>query len=287
MLATPAVHAQTHDPPQPADVTRRLLDDARDGDLDGFDLPTAALVASGVEDECELAGWLGDYGQKRAEVLHEALATSSGHPLTALHRAMHERLLTGRYRSTASDLRLLLTRGDYNCLSAAVVFADLCRAAGIELEFWLQPGHIYVCQQAGQRIEPGSRRWQASRADMGGLTAGLSLDELDARVRRLSPTELVAKFYYNRGLVRLAEHDYPAGLALLQISQVLDPADRDARQNLVAGLNNWAALCCRQRQYEEAARLIEQGLLVEPRYEPLRMNRRLIEQLLAERVHAE
>jgi len=288
LVLAAAADAQGREGPPVADVTRRLLDDAPDGRLDAFDLPTAALVASGVEDECELAGWLSDYYEKRAEALEHARSTLPDARLLAIHRAMHERLLIGRYRSTASDLRLLLGQGDYNCLSAAVVFADLCREAGIELEFCLQPGHLYVRtpagggQHAGQRIEPASPRWQPSLGQHGGLERGPSSVELDGVARRLSTGELLAKLYYNRGLVRLAEHDYPAGLALLRISQVLDPADRDARQNLVAGLNNWAARCCRQRQYQEAARLIQQGLLVEPGYLPLRANERLIERLLGE-----
>jgi hypothetical protein len=98
---------------------------------------------------------------------------------------------------------------------------------------------------------------------------------------------MLAKFYYNRGLVQLAGHDYPTGLALLEISRLLDPADPDTRQNLVAGLNNWAVQCCRQRQYEQAVRLVRQGLLVEPGYPPLRANERLIDRLLGERIQPE
>jgi tetratricopeptide (TPR) repeat protein len=169
-------------------------------------------------------------------------------------------------------------QGDYNCLSAAVVYADLCREVGIELEFCLQPGHIYVRsapggeRQAAPRIEAASKRWQARLAEEGDPSAA----------RRLSAAELLAKFYYNRGLVRLAAHDYPAGLALLEISQAFDPVDSDARHNLVAGLNNWAVQCCGQRQYEEAARLIKQGLLIEPSYPPLQINERMIGRVLGE-----
>ena len=52
LLAAPAVGG---------DLTQRLLDDARDGRLDDFDFVTAALIAGGISNECELETWLDRY----------------------------------------------------------------------------------------------------------------------------------------------------------------------------------------------------------------------------------
>ena len=51
------------------DLSDRLAADARDGRLDDFDFLMPALVASGVSDECELAGWLAAYDDRRQAVL--------------------------------------------------------------------------------------------------------------------------------------------------------------------------------------------------------------------------
>lgn len=262
ILGTPAV-------PQSAVLTRRLVADTRDGRLDAFDLVGAALVASGVEDECELAGWLGYYADHRAEALANAALTPGEQPFAALHAALHAKILVGRYKSGASDLRMALVHGEYNCLSSAVLYLDLCRETGQELQLWSQPGHVFVTAKAGStRIEPSARAWNPRAA--GGLA------------RSLTPTELLAKFYYNRGIELLTKSEFSTGLSLLHISLQLDASDADARQNLLAGINNWSVECCRQRRYQEAAALIEQGLMLEPLFAPLRANERYVRQLLAE-----
>jgi tetratricopeptide (TPR) repeat protein len=102
--------------------------------------------------------------------------------------------------------------------------------------------------------------------------------------RQISPVELLGKFYYNRGVQRLEEHQYAEGLALLRIALQLDPADLDARENLVAGLNNWAAQQCRAGSYGRAAELIEQGLALDAAFAPLVANQRLVKQKLASSV---
>src|SRR5262249_25042765 len=57
------------------DLTERLLDDARDGQLNEFEFVTAALIAGGIDDECELKGWLDRYLDRREDLL-SSLPTS-------------------------------------------------------------------------------------------------------------------------------------------------------------------------------------------------------------------
>ena len=94
--------------------------------------------------------------------------------------------------------------------------------------------------------------------------------------RRITPQQLLGKFYYNRGVQLLAHEEYAAGLELVRTALRLDPQDHDARENLLAGLNNWAAQHLRARRYGEAAGLIRQGLAIEPAYGPLVANQRLL-----------
>ena len=57
------------------DLSDRLLDDARDGRLDDFTFVSAALIAGGIDDECELEGWLNRYANCR-EGLIQSLPSS-------------------------------------------------------------------------------------------------------------------------------------------------------------------------------------------------------------------
>jgi tetratricopeptide (TPR) repeat protein len=95
-------------------------------------------------------------------------------------------------------------------------------------------------------------------------------------VRQLTPVELLGKFYYNRGVELLKERQFGEGIELLNIGLMLDPADGDARANVVAGLNNWAVDLLRSGRYDDAASRIEQGLEIDPSFAPLVANRRFL-----------
>jgi tetratricopeptide (TPR) repeat protein len=248
-------------------LSNRLLAEVRDGRLDELDLVAAALIAGGTHDECELTGWLDSYSERRSRVLREISELPAADRLAAIHSALHERLLTGEYQIAASDPRRTLSTGDYNCLSSLVVYLDLCRKADLELEIWLVRGHVYLranMDDSSTVIEPGAPQW--SSRSVVRRTNG----------RQITPVELLGKFYYNRGVELLRDRQYAEGMELLKTSLALDPADDDARANLVAGLNNWAVEHCRAARYDAAAALIEQGLSLDPDFAPLVANEQLV-----------
>src|SRR5438445_396476 len=57
-------------------LDEQLLADARDGTLDDFDFISAALIASGVADPCELYHWQWQYAERQAAVI-QSLRTQS------------------------------------------------------------------------------------------------------------------------------------------------------------------------------------------------------------------
>ena len=241
-----------------------LLRDAADGELDDYDFVQAALIASGVDDGESLAKWRRDYSAKVAASGLPTVGTIDNR-LRAIRTALFERFLVGRYVASASDLRTTLARGDYNCLTALVIHWDLSCRCGLSLEMGTQPGHVQLLLAEGIAIEPGTRQ-----------ALGLRRGSIGTESRRLTVPELLGKFYYNRGIEKLRAGEYAAGLALLETSLQLDPADRDARENLAAGLNNWAVEHCRRERYDLAAPLIAQGLAIEPAFAPLVANERLV-----------
>src|SRR5439155_10115442 len=143
--------------------------------------------------------------------------------------------------------------------------------ADLKMKIWLERGHVFFISTdedgTTKSIEPGAR-WKSRRSTHRG--------------RHITPVELLGKFYYNRGVQALMNGQFAVGLDLLQTSLLFDPADCDARANLVAGLNNWAAEHCRARRYGEAMPLVEQGLLLDPYFAPLIANERLIRAKLAD-----
>jgi len=265
-----------------ADAAPRALDDclladARDGVLHEFDWLSACLIAGGVTDECERM----TQRSLLAATLERAQANShSGTILqraAAIHEQLHRLVLTGRYDKHATDLRRTLATGDYNCLSATVLYVELCRRAGVSVEIWSQPGHVYCAVgERAVRIEPASGQWRS--APLGVTTS--------APVRRITSVQLVAKFFYNRGIELLERHEFAVGIDALRLACQLDPLDADARTNLLAGLNNWALVLAEQDQPAAAAALIARGLAIDPDFAPLVANERYVAELVRVGAHS-
>ena len=101
-------------------IVRRVHDDSRDarpGDL-------FVALNTGVRfvDDALAAGAM--------------MALLDGRPLAeALLRHLHDDLLTGRYRASSSDLRELVSDGDYNCVGAAIMYLAACERCGLVAAF--------------------------------------------------------------------------------------------------------------------------------------------------------
>lgn len=259
------------------DLVDRLIGDllgkANDGRLEQIDFVGAALIAGGVADECELSGWLDVYSHHRDALLGSLPSGPSIARLRAIHDGLHEQIFKGRYDAAASDLRLALAKGDFNCLSALVLFVDLCESADLPMEIWLTRGHVFlrvVCDAEVLELEPATPQWNIRMA-----ARRLTLSANRA-ARRITPIELLGKFFYNRGVELLKDRQFAEGIELLTTSLALDPADVDARANLVAGLNNWAVDHLQSSRYDDAAALIEQGLSLDPAFAPLIANEQVL-----------
>ena len=209
-----------------------LLADAADGSLTQFDFLSACLIAGGLESEQELTQQRERLDRAIENVVDASLLKlpSDDRPRTVLER-MHVRLLTGRYDKGASDLPRALETGDFNCLSALVLYDELCRRAGVPLVIVARPGHVSARIGTSMTfVEPTSPRWTVS-----------IVRRSEGESRPIRREQLLGRFYYNRGLTQLATGNYREGVALSLAACRLDPDDEDARANVLAGLQNWSA----------------------------------------------
>ena len=249
-----------------------LLADARDGSFDRFDLPSACLVAGGVADEQELVLRRRQLAEACAAAVRSTLRSSpQDEQVRQLLQVLHDRVLIGKYDRTASDLRRMLAAGDYNCLSALVIYHEVCSQAGVPLTLWAVPGHVYG-QVGPTRIEPTCRHWPPPS-----LAAATG-----SPPRQITPLALVGRFYYNRGVQLLEERRFEAGIAAMQAACQFDPGDAEARANLLAGLNNWAIELSRENR-PAAAALVARGLAIDPQFAPLVVCERYLQERIAPR----
>jgi tetratricopeptide (TPR) repeat protein len=248
-------------------IEQQLVADARDGKLQQFELMEAALIAGGVFDPAQ-----------RAEILRIRDARYAALDLPAIKQLplarrpaavltkMHREILFGKFHPNATLIQETLATGDFNCVTATLLFHDLCTRCGLNAEIVAQSGH--VCSRLGAphfaEVETTRRDW-FSRATADGKPA-------ESARRVITPTELVSRIYYNRALAALEQKEFATAIQLLERALVLDPQDHDAQENLLAGLNNWALALCEAGKHAAAAERVAAGLQLNAKYAPLLSN---------------
>lgn len=288
-----------------------LFDDARDGRFDYHDLAAAALVAGGVDSPeelrrrtaavaslvDELLAELGRGGEATMPGAGAARATSKPSKLAAQEAAgvgpegardraaavlefLHRHVLVGGYDITASDPRMALDRGMYNCVTATVLFNCLAGAAGLEVCALEMPGHAMsrvlspdgpidvetTCREWFRLSGDPKRRTARVEATLGAAAPDRSL------ARPIGQVELVSMIYYNRGVDLLAERRFAEAAAANAKALRLNPASPTARGNLLATLNNWSIALGVSGRYDEAAELLRRGLEIDADYKTFLLN---------------
>ncbi|WP_425617319.1 hypothetical protein NA78x_000993 [Anatilimnocola sp. NA78] len=269
-----AVSSQTLSQLSLSDAERALLSDAHDGQLQQFDFIDAALIASGQSDPLDRARWLRVRAARYAQIDFAGISRlPTPHRAPAVLAGLHREILAGKFLPGATLVPITLGSGDFNCVTATVLYYDLCRQAGVPVEILAQSGHVNCRLTSGdhEEVETTRRDWFAK----------LAADQRDSIVvakprdesrRVISPVQLLGRIYYNRALAALEQKDFAAAVNMLQVSIVLDEQDRDARENLLAGLNNWALALCAAGDFSTAAEKIAAGIKLDSRYQPLRTN---------------
>lgn len=257
----------------------RLLADAADGQLNDIGLLDAAIIAGGISDEAALASarrklhslWL-EVGEPLIEHLPQRDRPR------AILSALHRLVLTGKYKSECTEVQCTLESGDYNCVTATVLYLELCRRHGLSGATVAIPAHVY-CRLHGkpdQDIQTTCRDWfevQEGKSTNSAVSAlARQIASQGVQPRELTDVQLLGKVYYNRGVSQLEVHDYAAAIPLLKTSLALDPQDQPARNNLLAAYNNWALALCDAGDFAAASDKLAVGRAIDDQYGPLQTN---------------
>ena len=283
---------KTHAPPEALErfadevsqLEQRLVADAADGRLDDHSLFRAALIASGVAREKTLARYDRQYDKLVEQLRRSRSVTSANTPSTraeAVFEFLHARLLRGQYRINCTDVRDALDAGHYNCVSASVLFNCLAEAVGLEVCGLEIPGHAMSRLMVGDAsldIETTCPDWFRLKHDPdkraasveNTLGAAAVADRREARA--VSPVQLVAMIYYNRGVDLLARQRFAEAASANAKALQFDPQSTTAWGNLLATINNWAIARGNAQRFAEARDLLGQALALDPQYESFTTN---------------
>lgn len=251
----------------------QLLQDARDGRLDQFDLLQAGLIASGVETDRELTQLCSDPQTKLASSKWTSETEST--KARRVFEWLTTTIITGSYNASSTELDKTLITGDYNCVTTTILYTWACRQLGLKVSPVATTGHVFcvVGTDPPLEVQTTSRDWFEKRDIRLADAYGQVANELPKEgVRTLSDVQLVAKIYYNRGVSALEQNAFREAIQLLRISYQLDPSDEPTKSNLLAGFNNWALTLADQGAFDRAVAKISEGLMLDDRFEILREN---------------
>lgn len=279
-----------------------MFADAADGRLDEFSLLDAALVASGVDN----ADSLRHYQQKAAALVAQlrslaALAETPHQQVEAVFEFLHRQVLHGGYDLAYTDLRRVLDDGRFNCVSATVLMNYLAGQLGLDCRGLEMPGHtmtrvrlaegvLDIETTCPQWLRLGNDRRQPSTISTKAIGAAAGADR--SKAREVSPIQMAAMIYYNRGVDLLGEKRFAEAAAANAKALRLDPHNATARGNLLATINNWSIELGNSQHFVEAVELLRRGLAMEAKFAPFAQNyvhvhRQWVDQLCHEQRFAE
>ncbi len=262
--------------------TAFLLQDGADGRFHQHTLLEAALVAGGVENGAALERLSAEF-QRHREQLAASLNGQAKHERGRIvWRYLRDRLLRGSYVENQTRVEEVLQSGDFNCLSACVLFTCLCREFSVDVEPCMVRGHIFCRLPDGATPGGGQMVELTANIESGAFLDAEKTALLDPiylqPTRQLSDTQLIAKIFYNRAAYRSANQQFSDANTLYEASLQLDPEDEYARENLLANVCQWALALSDQGNLAAAENVLERAWRTDAAYGPLLVNARHIDQ---------
>lgn len=251
---------------------RQVLDDLGDGRLDKHTLFDASLLIAGHEEE-KIATYRHLLSQSirrcRDKVrIHESPQSR----LRVIFGHLSNEFLHGEYRAELYDVGTTMSEGDFNCLTATILFQALCKAFDIDVIALWEPSHVQCWSPRSPR---NGYIIETTASSPENAVSKLSLSSR-LKNRQLTSSELVAKVFYNRGVEALTNERFSSALSTTWACAVLDPQDTSAQSNLRACINNWALSASQAGNQVLARKLLDEGMRLDSNYEPFTRNRSIL-----------
>jgi len=283
---------------------KRLLDDAADGKWDHFDLLRASLLVEG----CKPAK-IDEYEKRFERIAEVVQGKKQENPgikenkegLTQLiFETLHSELLTGKYDIEATNPAIAFEKGDYNCVSATVLFNSLAQKSGLDVCGLEMSGHVLSRAKYGSHfddLETTCPNWFSlksnkerqfvtqSRISGGVVTQNVAkplagkvdqvgeLVQVTRKAREITDVQLVAAIYYNQGYDHWQADRLPEAAVATAKALLLDPKNENAWGNMIGAINNIAlGFSMKQKRYDIAAGLLDQIELIDPNFKDLKSN---------------
>ena len=132
-------------------LERDLLDDSLDGAWQRWDIVAAALVAEGLSDHRRVDAYRSKIATVVAQIPQRSQTQLGEQQVQAVFETLHQRVLTGKYDVACTNLAQAIDSGDFNCVSATVLFHAMAQQAGLDVRGLEMRGHALSRVRVGQR----------------------------------------------------------------------------------------------------------------------------------------
>jgi tetratricopeptide (TPR) repeat protein len=248
-----------------------LLKDAQDGKLDSMDLLDAALVASGVPD-VDLAATKRRVRDALAPAIARAKERSGAARGKALLGALHESVFR-KYAQSATDVAAVVTTGEYNCLSSALLYVIAAEGLLDQPRGMVSKRHAFArVSVAGKNVDVETTSPNGFGADRDqAITRELidrirqpneSRDEVERDMKNpeeLPLLSLVAAVYSNRSVALVEKGDLAAAATALDRATHLATGQARARfaSWRASVINTGAVALMKDGRLDDAQALLE------------------------------
>ncbi len=253
---------------------KTLITDVADGRLDNHSLLEASVVASRITN-ADVREEVTQRMTAAVTCLRDRLAeTAETHERAAIiHAYLHDHLFTGQYRLSASDLGTVFESGDFNCVSATLLYCHLCTELNVECQLVAWRDHV-ACRVIGSRstvaVETTCPDWFAPRAaiatDVSAIRSTPGFAKRQGSRRIVSEPQLLALIDYNRSVELLQAKQHLAAMRASHRALQFDPKSSASWSNFLAAVNNLALAQCRQGDHRSALDLLRRGRAVAPTF---------------------
>jgi tetratricopeptide (TPR) repeat protein len=252
-----------------------LVADVKDGKFRKWPFAEAALFVSGVSDSTKRKEYLAKIDSLTTDAKKELAASDAiegkGEKLL---RWLHAKALAGGYVAGQTDLPPVLDRGQFNCVSSAVLYNVLAKRLGLDSRGIQVPDHAFSIVYDGTRhfdVETTTDRGfnplrdKAAVAEFESRTGFTYVPDSDRDQRReVTDAGMLAMIYFNHGVARFQAGDFPAALAAFFRALSLDRDLAAATKNALVALAAWSVTEAEAGRFPAARTIVRTGLALAP-----------------------
>ena len=276
-------------------LRQQLYNDILDGELNQFSDIEAAFIISGADSQSKLQQGLNWFNSLLQDIEEKNLIEfDKVASAEKLFLYFHTSILK-KYREKATTLFDIKEKGEFNCVSATVLYNLTCDELGLSTHAFETPTHVYTIfsnftdnvmventTSMGFNIMKNLKRYSQylARYYPEKLTLKIGLDRLyyyeNSKGREISNTELLGLICYNLAIFNAKLKNYAKAYSYVELAQLFNQDSRSNRKFEISLYYRWGKQLFNTSKYYQAFELMADAFYRYPENDDFKKNCRLM-----------